>query len=321
MYKILIVYFALSTLLSAYVKIEIGTASTYVPDSDHLTIDTTNGNSSHIYDSPESTLDFTFSKARDIFGDVSIGAVMHFTLDQRVEGLNRIFLFPALSASITSAFNILANAPEVFAYDYSYSPIITEFANSVLSITRSVTIKTSTPLLMQYGINNTLILKVSVKEDASSTYILTALYSAETAGNADVFFQNFSSSSQVTGGDSDGDGLTDSDEIFIFKTDPQRADSNDDGINDLDDRSLRLSNNLYTRVNDNASNYGLLSESEVTDLRPSSTLISVEDGNATLSLGIEQSSNLIDWVDTGETADANLSAPQGTRFFRFKVND
>ena len=174
---------------------------------------------------------------------------------------------------------------------------------------------------MQYGINNILILKVSVKQDANSVYILMALYDAESAGDADLFFQSFSSSTQLSDGDSDGDNLTDFDETFITRTDPQKADSNDDGINDYDDQLLRISNNLFTRVNDTASSYGLLTESEVIDLRPSSTLISVDGDNAVLSLGIEESSNLTDWVDTGETVDANLSAPQGTRFYRFKMTD
>ena len=319
-------FLALSAFLTANVKIEIGSAGTYVPDSENLTVDTTNGNNNYSYFVTSPRLDLWFTKAGDTFLDYNIGAVLHITLDNRIETLNRLALRPALDGVLLELFKDYAGTltdsrPDFVAYDSLYAPLISEYANGVLSLTQTATVKIASPALMQYGIYQTLIIKISVKQDANSTYLLMATYEAETVGSADVFFQGFSSNSQVADGDNDGDGFTDFDEIFIFRTDPQKADSNDDGINDLDDRLLRLSPNLYTRVNENASNFGLLSESEVTDLRPSSTLISVQDGNAVLSLGIEESSNLIDWVDTGETADANLSAPQGTRFLRFNMTE
>ena len=318
-------FLAFSAFLTANVKIEIGSVSTYVPDSDNLTVDATTGDNNYYYFVSSPRLEFNFLKAADTF-NYNIGLVFHTTLDNRIETLNRLALMPAIDGALLNVFKDIAGTfadsrPDFVAYDSLYAPTIQEYANGVLSLTKTATVKIASPALIQYGIYETLIVKVSVKQDANSTYLLIASYEAESAGSADVFFQGFSSTSQVADGDSDGDGIPDSTEIFIFRTDPQKADSNDDGINDLDDYELRLSNNLYTRVNENASNFGLLSESEVTDLRPSSTLISVQDGNAVLSLGIEESSNLIDWVDTGETADANLSAPQGTRFFRFKVND
>ena len=315
---------ASSAFLTANVKIEIGSVSTYVPDSENLTVDTTTGDKSYAYFATSPRLDLGFIKVGDTPLNYNIGAVLHFTLDNRIETLNRLALMPAIDGYLLNLFKDYAGTltdsrPDFVAYDSLYAPTIQEYANGVLSLTKTATVKIASPTLMQYNIYQTLIIKVSVKQDANSTYLLMATYQAESAGSADVFFQSFSSNSQVADGDSDGDGLIDFDEIFVFRTDPQKADSNDDGINDFDDRQLRYSNNLYTRVNENASNFGLLSESEVTDLRPSSTLISVQDGNAVLSLGIEESSNLIDWVDTGETIDANLPAPLGTRFFRFKM--
>ena len=315
---------ASSAFLTANVKIEIGSVSTYVPDSNNLTVDATSGNDSYTYFVRSPRLELDFRKAADTGFSINIGAVFHTTINDRIESLDRLVLMPVINSTLINASNEYASTledsrPDAVAYDYSYAPTINEYANGVLSLTKTATVKIASPLLLQYGFYETLIIKVSVKKDANSTYVLNSSYEAESAGSADVFFQSFSSNSQVADGDSDGDGLIDFDEIFVFRTDPQKADSNDDGINDFDDRQLRLSNNLYTRVNENASNFGLLSESEVTDLRPSSTLISVQDGNAVLSLGIEESSNLIDWVDTGETIDANLPAPLGTRFFRFKM--
>ena len=323
---ILPLFVAFSAFLTANVKIEIGSVSTYVPDSDNLTVDTTLGNNAYTYFVSSPRLELDFRKAADTALDFNIGAIFHTTLDERIEMLNRLALIPMINAYVLTISNGFADTledsrPDAVAYDTLYAPKIQEYANGVLSLTQTATIKIASPALIQYGIHETLIIKVSVKQDANSTYVLGSSYEAESAGSADVFFQSFSSSSQVAGGDSDGDGILDSDEIFVFRTDPQKADSNDDGINDFDDRLLRLSPNLYTRVNENASNFGLLSESEVTDLRPSSTLISVQDGNAVLSLGIEESSNLTDWIDTGETVDANLPAPLGTRFFRFKMTE
>ena len=319
-------FLAFSAFSTANVKIEIGSVSTYVPDSDNLTVDATSDNNSYTYLATSPRLELLFLKAADSVFDYNIGVVIHTTLDNRIETLNRLALMPAIDGALLSVFKDIAGTfadsrPDFVAYDSLYAPTIQEYANGVLSLTKTATIKIASPALIQYGIYETLIVKVSVKQDANSTYLLIASYEAESAGSADVFFQGFSSTSQVADGDSDGDGIPDYDEIFILKTDPQKADSNDDGINDLDDRVLRLSNNLYARVNENASNFGLLSESEVTDLRPSSTLISVQDGNAVLSLGIEESSNLTDWIDTGETVNANLPAPLGTRFFRFKMSE
>ena len=58
--------------------------------------------------------------------------------------------------------------------------------------------------------------------------------------------------------------------------------------------------------------------SEIVDLRPGSTLIEVAGGNATLSLSVQSSTNLIDWTDTGETSEAVVPAPApGVKFFRY----
>ena len=327
MYKQFIIFFTLSTLLFGYVKIEIDSVSTYVPDSENLTLDTSSGDNEYNYFRRSPRLEFGFLKVKDFFEPTSIGIIFTTNLQQVSVLADRLFLTPAIFAGVQAIFNASAatlddpTSADVVAYDFSLSPYIAENTYNVLSVTRSATIKVSSPSRLLLGLDETLLVKASVKIDANTAYLLFATYGAESASEADIFFQSFSSSTQVSGGDSDGDNLTDFDETFITRTDPQKADSNDDGINDYDDRLLRISNNLFTRVNDTASSYGLLTESEVIDLRPSSTLISVDGDNAVLSLGIEESSNLTDWVDTGETVDANLSAPQGTRFYRFKMTD
>mgnify|MGYP001334834441 CR=1 FL=1 len=61
---------------------------------------------------------------------------------------------------------------------------------------------------------------------------------------------------------------------------------------------------------------------EVKDLRAGSTMIAVENGAATLSMEVEQSSDLGIWT-TGGTASVQMNVQPGEdkKFFRFKMND
>ena len=61
---------------------------------------------------------------------------------------------------------------------------------------------------------------------------------------------------------------------------------------------------------------------EVQDLRAGSTMIEIENGQATLSLEVEESSDLAIWA-TGavSTIQIPLDAEAGKKFFRFKMTD
>ena len=61
---------------------------------------------------------------------------------------------------------------------------------------------------------------------------------------------------------------------------------------------------------------------EVKDLRAGSTMIEVQNGQATLSMDIEKSSDLSSWA-TDRTATVNIPIEEGsdTQFFRFKMTD
>ena len=61
---------------------------------------------------------------------------------------------------------------------------------------------------------------------------------------------------------------------------------------------------------------------EIVDLRAGSTMIEVENGAATLSMEVEQSSDLGIWT-TGGTASVQMNVQPGEdkKFFRFKMND
>ncbi|MFT6236208.1 MAG: hypothetical protein ACJAU9_001296 [Lentimonas sp.] len=53
------------------------------------------------------------------------------------------------------------------------------------------------------------------------------------------------------------------------------------------------------------------------DLRPGSALIEVIDGYATLCMALEESTDLINWTNIGQTPDMSIQAFQGKKFFRF----
>ena len=60
-------FLAFSAFLTANVKIEIGSVSTYVPDSDNLTADTTLGNNAYTYFVSSPRLELVFQKAVFMF--------------------------------------------------------------------------------------------------------------------------------------------------------------------------------------------------------------------------------------------------------------
>ena len=86
-------------------------------------------------------------------------------------------------------------------------------------------------------------------------------------------------------------------------------DSDEDGIPDEFEASPNES-----AIND----LGFYSTSDIQDLRAGSTMIEVEDGQATLSMEIEQSSDLEIWT-SGSTTTFQIPADSDTKFFRFKM--
>ena len=120
--------------------------------------------------------------------------------------------------------------------------------------------------------------------------------------------------------DTDGDGLTNATELSLG-TNPNLVDTDDDGFPD----GWEVSRNLDPTVNssdfiNNINSYGYYTSDQIKDLRAGSTMITVEDGQATLSMEVEQSSDLEIWTSGGTT---NLQIPvdpnSDTKFFRFKM--
>ena len=65
-----------------------------------------------------------------------------------------------------------------------------------------------------------------------------------------------------------------------------------------------------------------LSLEEIVDLRAGSSMVAVENGTATLSMEVEQSSDLGIWT-TGGTASVQMNVQPGEdkKFFRFKMTE
>ena len=116
--------------------------------------------------------------------------------------------------------------------------------------------------------------------------------------------------------DLDFDGLTHYDEKVTYNTNPNIDDTSGDGLKDGVVVSAGFDPTVdYSNVV-NASRQGM------TDLRPGSTMIEVENGEAILSMELEKSDDLEIWTSGGTT---NLQIPldndTDTKFFRFKMEE
>lgn len=120
--------------------------------------------------------------------------------------------------------------------------------------------------------------------------------------------------------DTDGDGLTNATELSLG-TNPNLEDTDGDGFPD----GWEVSRNLDPTVNSsdfisNINAYGYYSTEQISDIRPGSTMIEVKNGQATLSMEVEQSDDLEIWTSGGTTnLQIPIDANSDTKFFRFKM--
>ena len=95
-------------------------------------------------------------------------------------------------------------------------------------------------------------------------------------------------------------------------------DSDRDGVDDNLDAFPNDANERVTLTKLSENGYYTLSEIE--DLRAGSTIIEVENGEATLSMELEESSDLEIWT-SGSTSTFQVPADSDTKFFRFKMTE
>ena len=101
------------------------------------------------------------------------------------------------------------------------------------------------------------------------------------------------------------------------------SDSDNDGFGDSVDEFPTISTQaVINAIKSNPTRYNLYSIDEIKDLRAGSTMIEVENGQATLSMEVEQSDDLEIWTSGGTT---NLQIPvdanSDIKFFRFKMSE
>ena len=117
--------------------------------------------------------------------------------------------------------------------------------------------------------------------------------------------------------DDDNDGLSNYEET-LYGSDPLSQDTSGDGFND----KLLVDLNLDPTVDYSALNFsnGLYSLNEIKDLRAGSTMIEIHNGQATLTMEVEQSDDLGVWTNGSATSiQIPIDAEAGKKFFRFKM--
>lgn len=167
----------------------------------------------------------------------------------------------------------------------------------------------------------------------------------EVGDNADAFPNDPTLPIEI---DTDGDGVGDNADAFPY--DPSETTDTDgdevgDNADDDDDNDLLLDvkellvgsdplvadnyssivshiNSLADKGDSFPGNGQLFSLQEIQDLRAGSTLIEIQNGQATLSIEVEQSNNLETWTSgSSTTLQIPLDAESDTKFFRFKMTD
>ena len=155
--------------------------------------------------------------------------------------------------------------------------------------------------------------------------------------NTGIYVSTTNTGTDPLNNDSDSDGLNDYDEIYSYSTNPNESDTDFDGLSDFDELNTYLTDPLLNDTSgdglkdgevvdsgfDPSANYTNLKNliiQGVQDLRAGSTMIEVENGQATLSMELEESDDLEIWT-SGSTTTFQVPADSDTKFYRFKMAD
>ena len=124
--------------------------------------------------------------------------------------------------------------------------------------------------------------------------------------------------------DWDGDGLDNDAEFDIHGTSTRSSDSDGDGLSDSEEVSggtnpISSDNATLGLIIESPDLIGLYDENSVSDLFLGHLGIQVSNGNANLQIQLESSTNLLDWIPAGSPADWSMPAAGSTDFFRVKA--
>jgi hypothetical protein len=124
--------------------------------------------------------------------------------------------------------------------------------------------------------------------------------------------------------DDDGDGLTNYEEIIVYGTDPNNADTSGDGINDGQALAAGLNPLInYSPVLElirlNPGQFDLHSEDSIRDMRIGGFVLSVtEDGYIAIRFNILESDDLQNW-SLLEQITRDIEMPNGKNFYRIQA--
>jgi len=166
-------------------------------------------------------------------------------------------------------------------------------------------------------------------------------------GTAQIGFNSyaleFTDSSDPINADTDGDGVSDSEDTF--PNDPnETVDTDNDGVGDnadaLPNDPTESVDSDADGVGDNADTfpniptqdivndvlakpwvYDLYSRERIKELSMNTSILDVSNNQATLLIQMEESSDLETWTETGDPATMVVPADSDTKFFRFKMTE
>ena len=124
------------------------------------------------------------------------------------------------------------------------------------------------------------------------------------------------------GRDSDGDGLTNYQEIVIYGTNPNQKDTNSDGVEDGKAVALGYNPtfdfspllNFFQTNTASANSRGLFTTNQIMDLKFGGMVLGKTNNQLSLTYQILESSNLVSW-STNRQETLVISNPPATKMF------
>ena len=151
--------------------------------------------------------------------------------------------------------------------------------------------------------------------DKSATGTLTSTVTVMFAGETYT-----ASTSTHDGGDNDGDGLTNYQEIITYGTNPNQKDSNGDGVEDGDAVSMGYSPTLNFSALIAHPPTGLYTASQMQAMAIGDLVLTREvNGNFVLNYDIEQSTDLQNWTPYQALSLPLTGLPTDKAFVRIKM--
>lgn len=122
--------------------------------------------------------------------------------------------------------------------------------------------------------------------------------------------------------DADGDGLTNAEEAG-YGSNPWLADTDGDGFDDAFEvaQGLNVTNDssaIVTYIQNHDSSFGLYTSNAVFDVAIGQMLVEISGGNATLSLQLEASDDLVTWTNAGPSEVWSWPVDSLKKYFRVK---